>query len=140
MRVNTIHTDGAYSEKYNVCGIGVYFNRGLEDLDEVSIHSVSNSSVESEYLSILNAIKLSIKRGMKKVNIYNDCTSVIDSINNKSNMETPVHFQYVNEILKYKSQFEIIKFTYVKREHNSAHALSKEGLDSKIKILKSHSS
>lgn len=114
-----INTDGSSKGNPGPARIGIIMknthnNVILKEQKDIGI-STNN---QAEYAAVIEALKICIDKGYKKIILRSDSEVIINQINNKFKVNNTLLKELYTKVKELEDKFDSIKFVHVKREDN----------------------
>jgi len=117
-----LQTDGSY-KSHKIAKIGFYLKTINGDIHTSSYKITAQSSIETEWASILGGIEFSEEYNQECVFVENDCLSIISFFSPHAKklppLGTPARYYY-DEICRVSNEFGYVGLRWIPRELNKA--------------------
>ena len=127
-----LYVDGAARGNPGKAGIGVVLRDKRDKvIEEAGQYIGETTNNVAEYRALLEGLKRSLARGVKRVEIFSDSELMVRQINGKYRVKSPSLLHLYIEAMKLLSSLTHWKIAHIPREQNSrADALANMAIDS----------
>ncbi|MFC4617509.1 ribonuclease HI family protein [Camelliibacillus cellulosilyticus] len=112
-----VYTDGASRGNPGPSGIGVLIKVPGGRSEEYAIASGEATNHEAEFLAVLEALKICLKKGYRSISLRTD-SQIVDRALNRHYVKNERFQQLLNEIVRLEEHFDLIFVKWVPSAQN----------------------